>query len=151
METTKTVNPHGWFYRHLSQVCDSFDMDEAKKDLVRRYSYGKTDSLAIMYAKYPALYYKMKRALSPVERNNNELDISRKRLIAAIFSHLKDKGYTPDMDYVKRVACNAAKVTRFNEIPLNSLKSLYNQFKNKDLQAGVNELIKNAGVCLSKK
>lgn len=59
-----------------------------------------------------------------------ELSKARKRLIAALFSFLKDK--EPTMDYVKIVACRAAKVDHFNAIPLNKLKSLYRIFGTKN-------------------
>lgn len=153
-----TTNPHAWFYAHLKTVegwGKGFD-DVIKEGIVSAYSGGMTTSLKQLYGRYPKLYNSMRSELSPRTKTKRagqdpRLDKARKKLIAAIFSHLEDKGYTPDMDYVKRVACNAAKVTRFNDIPLNSLKNLYNQFVNKDLQAGVNELIKNTGLCQSKK
>lgn len=155
---TKTANPHTWFFAHLKTVegwGQGFD-DVIKGGIISHYSGGKTESLKELFEKYPKAYNRMRSELStstPKKRAEQDprLDKARKKLIAAIFSHLEDKGYTPDMDYVKRVACNGAKATRFNDIPLNTLKNLYNQFVNKDLQAGVNELIKNTGLCLSKK
>lgn len=155
---TKTANPHAWFYAHLKTVegwGQGYD-EVIKEGVVSAYSDGMTTSLKQLYERYPKLYNRMRSELSNRTKTKRaeqdpRLDKARKKLIAAIFSHLEDKGYIPDMDYVKRVACNGAKVTRFNDIPLNTLKNLYNQFVNKDLQAGVNELIKNTGLCLSKK
>ena len=153
----KTANPHAWFFAHLKTVDGwgkGFD-DVIKGGIISHYSDGRTESLKELYDHYPKAYNRMRSELSLRTRAQGyeqpRLDKARKKLIAAIFSHLDGKGYTSDMDYVKRVACNAAKVARFNDIPLNTLKNLYNQFVNKDLQAGVNELIKRTGLCLSKK
>lgn len=151
----KTANPHAWFFAHLKTVegwGHGFD-DVIKEGIISHYSGGKTESLKELYDYYPKDYKRMHSELSTKadnSKNDERLDKARKKLIAVIFSHLEGKGLTPDMDYVKRVACKGAKATRFNDIPLNSLKNLYNQFKNKDLQASVNELIKNTGLCLSK-
>lgn len=148
---TKTANPHTWFFAHLKTVDgwgQGFD-EVIKGGIISHYSGGKTESLKELYDHYPKAYNRMRSELSTrtqKQQDDERLDKARKKLIAAIFSHLEEKGYKPDMDYVKRVACKAAKVTRFNDIPLNSLKNLYNQFKNKDLQASVNELIKNIGL-----
>lgn len=148
---TKTANPHAWFFAHLKTV-DGWGQgyDEViKGGIISHYSGGKTESLKELYDHYPKAYNRMRSELSPrtqKQQADDQLDKARKKLIAAIFSHLEGKDLMPDMDYVKRVACKAAKVTRFNDIPLNSLKNLYNQFKNKDLQASVNELIKNIGL-----
>jgi hypothetical protein len=59
-----------------------------------------------------------------------ELSKARKRLLAVLFSFLKDK--QPTLDYVKIVACKAAKIDHFNSIPLNQLKSLYRIFGTKN-------------------
>ena len=138
----ETKNPHGWLYRHLSQVCDSFDTEEAKKDLVNRYSYGKTNSLSVMFTQYPSLYYKMKRDLSPEKHySSSELDMPRKRLIAVIFERLAQQGITGvGCEYVKKVACQAAKVSNFNDIQLNQLKSLYRKFGEKNQAEWIKEL-----------
>lgn len=154
--TPKTTNPHAWFFAYLKKVEDwgkGFD-DVIKGGIILHYSEGETESIKELYEHNPKAYNRMRSELSPkanISGQDPRLDKARKKLIAAIFSHLEDKDYTPDIDYVKRVACNAAKVGKFNDIPLNILKNLYNRFKNKDLQASVNELIKNAGLCLSKK
>lgn len=148
---TKTANLHAWFFAYLKTVDgwgQGYD-DVIKEGIIFDYSGGKTESLKELFEKYPTKYRKMRADLSPrtqKQQTDNRLDAPRKKLIAAIFSHLEDKGYTPDMDYVKRVACKGAKVSRFNDIPLNSLKDLYNRFRNKDLQASVNELLKTIDI-----
>lgn len=148
---TKTANPHTWFFAHLKTV-DGWGQghdDVIKESIISNYSGGKTESLKELYDKYPKAYHRMKLELStrtPKKQDDNPLDAPRKKLIAAIYSHLETKGYKSDIEYVKRVACKGAKVSRFNDIPLNSLKDLYNRFRNKDLQASVDELIKTIDI-----
>lgn len=144
---TKTANPHAWFFAYLKTV-DGWGQghdDVIKESVIAEYSGGKTESLKELYEKYPSAYRKMRAELSPrtqKQQADDRLDKARKKLIAAIFSNLEERGYKPTMDYVKAVACKGAKVTRFNDIALPTLKDLYNRFRNKDLQASVNELLK---------
>lgn len=145
--TTKTTNPHTWFFAYLKAV-DGWGQgynDVIKESIIFDYSDGKTASLKELFYKYPTKYRKMYADLSPRTQKQqayDRLDKARKKLIKAIFSNLENLGYKPTMDYVKRVACKGAKVTRFNDIALPTLKDLYNRFRNKDLQASVNELLK---------
>lgn len=148
---TKTTNPHAWFFAYLKTV-DGWGQgyDEViKESIIFDYSGGKTESLKELFDKYPTKYRKMRAELSPrtqKQQTDDRLDKARKKLIAAIFSNLEGRGYKPTMDYVKAVACKGAKVTRFNDIALPTLKDLYNRFRNKDLQASVNELLKTIDI-----
>lgn len=70
------------------------------------------------------------------ETNNNEsLDKKRKRVIAALFGMFKKMNKNVSMEYVKAIACRAARYEAFNDIPASRLDSLYNAFLNaqKDL------------------
>lgn len=144
----KEINPHGWFFQYLQTVGDD-DKDEARKAIVFDYSGGKTESLSELYALYPRFYNKMKTDLLSAINNKPQkpkaddgLDIHRKRLIAAIFETLEDQDIKgKSFDYVKSVACKAANVDRFNDIPLPTLKSLYRKFGEKNLNSQVKELI----------
>ena len=64
-----------------------------------------------------------------------ELDKKKKRLLAVIFGIFEKMGKEVSMDYVKGIACRAARVKDFNQIPSERLVSLYNAFLNaqKDL------------------
>ena len=69
-------------------------------------------------------------------KNKKKLDTQRKRLIASIFAWRASLGTTADMNLVKAIACRAAEVpegyalsVRFNSIPEEKLRSLYNAFK----------------------
>ena len=63
-----------------------------------------------------------------------ELDLWRKRLLAAVGGYLKAADVVADNEIVliKKIACIAAKKTEFNQIPLDRLKGLYNAFKNRE-------------------
>lgn len=147
----KTTNPHAWFFAYLKTV-DGWGQgyDEViKESIISDYSDGKTESLKELFEKYPTQYKKMRAELSPRTQKqlaDDRLDKARKKLIAAIFSNLEGRDYKPTMDYVKAVACKGAKVTRFNDIALPTLKDLYNRFRNKNLQASVNELLKTIDI-----
>jgi hypothetical protein len=60
-----------------------------------------------------------------------ELDVWRKRVIAAVFGYFDATGRKVDMATVKAVACRAARHDSFNGIPVQRLVSLYNAFKDK--------------------
>jgi hypothetical protein len=68
-------------------------------------------------------------------QKNKGLDKERKRLLAAVFGCFKLMKRDVSQDYVKTIACRAARVKGFNKIPPERLKSLYNAFINaqKDL------------------
>jgi len=143
MATTKTANPHGWFFRYVNNL-EGYDKDYAKvirSGIILEYTDGLTDSLSDLYKNHPAKYIQMKRAL--VKESFDDLDASRKRLIAVLFSFLSWKDKKPSMKYVKAIAANAAQVDRFNDIPLKKLKSLYRIFgekKNKEANEWVDQI-----------
>nr|DAU45102.1 MAG TPA: Protein of unknown function (DUF1018) [Caudoviricetes sp.] len=78
------------------------------------------------------LYYELNKRASVTSQ---ELDKKRKRLIAAIFGVFEKMNKKPSVEYVKGIACRAAKEDDFNKIPAERLTSLYNAFLNaqKDL------------------
>lgn len=127
-----TPNPHTWFFRYVNNL-EGYNKDFEKvirEGIICEYSNGLTNSLSDLHSKYPAKYMQMKRELT--KQSLDELDNARKRLIAVLFSFLKDGEEKPTMQYVKAVACKAAKVSIFNDIPLNQLKSLYRTFGTKN-------------------
>ncbi len=64
-----------------------------------------------------------------------ELDKGRKRLMGAIGGYFNAMGITSNSAIIKSTACRAAKRERFNDIPIEQLRSLYSAFskKQKDL------------------
>jgi hypothetical protein len=127
MKATKS-NPHTWFFRIVSNMEGySKDFEKAiREGIILKYSGGLTGSLSEMYSNHPVKYMQMKRDLTG--QSLDELNKARKRLIAVLFSFLKDSEEKTTMQYVKAVACNAAKADTFNDIPLKQLKSLYRIF-----------------------
>lgn len=69
--------------------------------------------------------------------NPSDSDVWRKRLIAAVCEYLRVMNQVESADMARRIACRAAQVERFNAIPDDRLKSLYNAFKKrvKDIKA----------------
>ena len=65
-----------------------------------------------------------------------DLDLWRKRLMAAVAGYLTLCGESYSANYIKAVACRAAKKDDFNHIGLSQLRSLYNAFtkQQKDLK-----------------
>ena len=57
-----------------------------------------------------------------------ELDRKRKGVIRAIFRWLELRGVNASMEYVKAIACRAAKRDRFNDISLGELTRVYAEF-----------------------
>lgn len=124
----KTSNPHGWFFTYTRSL-EGYDKDYEKvirEGIVYQHSGGKTESLKILYELFPHLYRKMRTALHFEQLG--EVDKARKRLIAVLFSYSLFHGYKADMDYVKRIACNAAQVESFNAIDHVKLRQLYRIF-----------------------
>lgn len=138
MKATKH-NPHAWFFSYVAGL-EGYNKDFAKvirEGIILEFTDGQTGSLSELYAQHPALYSRMKTDL--MRQQADELDKARKRLIAVLFSFLKDNSGNATMQYVKAVACNAAGVSAFNDISLNKLKSLYRIFGTKNT-AGWTEL-----------
>jgi hypothetical protein len=125
-------NPHAWFFRIVSEM-KGYDKKFEKvirEGIVMEYSGGLTGILSELYAGHPEKYERMKTELTG--QVFRELNGARKRLIAALFSFLKDGEERVTMEYVKGVACRAAKVGAFNDIPLKRLESLYRDFGTKN-------------------
>lgn len=155
-EATKE-NPHNWFFGYMNKFGDSDEeRNEIRRIVVYEYSNGKTQSLADLYKRFPKLYFKMKEKITTkCEVNKDPLHMPRRRLMAAIYELLEnqqkekpaDQQKTISKEYVKKVACVAARVDRFNDIPLTALTHLYRSIgeKNfKQLDKAVDELVANA-------
>lgn len=103
---------------------------ENRAEIIKEWTSGRTDSAAKLTAT------EINAMCIVLEKNSiEEMDIKRKRLIASIFGMFNLMNKQVSMDYVKGIACRAAKVDKFNQISATRLVSLYNAFKNaqKDL------------------
>lgn len=99
---------------------------EEKRAMVE--SYGHASSRELSAHELMDLCDKMDRSMRP---DLAELDKWRKRLIASIFAWRKAMMKPANMNQVKAIACRAARVDRFNSIPMERLRSLYSAFVNK--------------------
>lgn len=80
----------------------------------------------------------------------SECDRWRKRVMAAVADYLRAMGREATPELIKGTVCRAAQIEKFNYIPADRLKSIYNAFKNrtKDLKTvkrmtGEQVLLKN--------
>ena len=69
-----------------------------------------------------------KRRNTERETERDILDRKRKGVIRAIFRWLELRGVKASMEYVKAIACRAAKRDRFNELSLGDLTRVYAEF-----------------------
>lgn len=142
----KANNPHTWFYAYLKTI-DGHQQygDVIKESIIFEYSGGLTESLSEMYKNSRHLYERMRAELTngkiwstkysvkdiKPKIYNADLDKARKRLIAVLFDCTGIQGYKKDIHYIKKMACIAAGVTQFNDIPLEKLEELYRKFGRK--------------------
>jgi len=108
-------------------------LQEQRGEIIYDFTSGRTCSAKELTAvEIDELYYELNKRAST---KSQELDKKRKRLIAAIFGVFEKMNKKPSVEYVKGIACRAAKEDDFNKIPAERLTSLYNAFLNaqKDL------------------
>ena len=108
-------------------------LQEQRGEIIYNFTNGRTSSAKELTAvEINELYYELNKRASA---KSQELDKKRKRLIAAIFGVFEKMNKKPSIEYVKGIACRAAKEDDFNKIPAERLTSLYNAFLNaqKDL------------------
>lgn len=103
---------------------------EEKRAMVE--SYGHISSKELTVPELVSLCNSLEAMMRP---DLVELDKYRKRLLASIFAWREAMSDKSTMGEVKAIACRAAKAEKFNDIPLERLRSLYNAFnkKTKDL------------------
>ncbi|MGM9759691.1 MAG: hypothetical protein ACI30I_06195 [Parabacteroides sp.] len=131
-----------WTLLRMTEGYNEAYREEIKAGLVHRYSNGATTSLREMRENHPEAYEAMmenlrnvpsvKRAVYDAER-----DKAGKRVIAAICKWIDTMGYRfrtreEKIDYVKRVACRAARCDRFGSIPLSKMTAIYSLYKKKN-------------------
>lgn len=149
MKQSKTTNrknkSHGLFFSLLKNVpgYDPKFRDVIKEGIVSQYSKGKTESLSIMYEKYPREYAYMIECMKgdksdKAERYDRVQDLARKRVIAAICGWLDRQGYKFDtkeakLSYAISIACKASNCNNFNLIAESKLTEVYSLFCKKNL------------------
>lgn len=101
-------------------------IQEQRGEIIYNFTNGRTSSAKDLT---PTEINHLSEALkSTAKPNQKDLDKKRKRLIAAIFGVFKIFNQQPTMEYVKGMACRAARKDSFNDIPPAKLVSLYNAF-----------------------
>ena len=110
---------------------------EAMGNIVLEFTGGRTcHSSELSFLECREITEFMQRALVPGgKRRNTEreterdiLDRKRKGVIRAIFRWLELRGVNASMEYVKAIACRAAKRDRFNELSMGDLTRVYAEF-----------------------
>ncbi len=100
-------------------------LQEQRGEIIYNFTRGRTSSAReLTKAEITALCQSLKSA----SQNSAEMDKKRKRLLAAIFGLFKMFNQYPSLEYVKGIACRAAKKKDINDIPPARLTSLYNAF-----------------------
>lgn len=121
---------------------------EAMADIVYDFTEGRTNHTSeLSFLEARELIDYLNRTLSPKNCRESssartdkcatdhpdrvKLDRKRKGVIKAIFRWFELRGQHPTMEYVKSVACRAAKKERFNDISLCELTRVYAEFCHK--------------------
>lgn len=135
---TVTAQQQKWLLKKLHTLCARLKMDADMK-LALISGYGVESSKDLTNAELLELCDHLNEILNPEEAKTDRM---RKRVIASIGGWLRMIGKGNEgIDYIRNVACRAAKVDNFNKIPLERLTTIYNMFKRKQKDAkSVNEV-----------
>lgn len=135
---TVTAQQQKWLLRKFHTLCTRLNMD-AEMKLALISGYGVESSKDLTNAELLELCDKLNDILNPEDAKRDKM---RKRVIAAIGGWLRLIGKGNEgVDYIKGIACRAAKTEKFNQISYDRLTTLYNMFlkRQKDAKA-VNEV-----------
>ena len=113
-------------------LCAKYGIAESEKRAMVA-SYGATSSRELDAYDLLDLCDRLEKANAP---KLAEFDKWRKYVIKSIFVWREALNLPTNMNEVKAIACRAAQADRFNDIPMERLRSLWHAFKNKakDLQ-----------------
>ncbi len=135
---TVTAQQQKWLLKKFHTLCARLKMDADMK-LALISGYGVESSKDLTNAELLELCDRLNEILNPEDAKTDKM---RKRVIAAIGGWLRMIGKGDEgINYIKGVACQAAKVDNFNKIPLERLTTIYNMFLRKQKDAkSVNEV-----------
>lgn len=135
---TITAQNHKWLLRKFHSLCYRLNLSADDK-LAMLSAYDVESSVDLSNAELTELCDRLNEILNPEDA---KLDKMRKRVLAAIGGWLRMIGKGDEgMNYIKGVACQAAKVDNFNKISLERLTTIYNMFLKKQRDAkSVNEV-----------
>jgi hypothetical protein len=103
---------------------------EGKEAILDSYNVLHTNNLEVYQLAQICQALENSNAQKHENAKKNEFDTWRKRVMGAIGGAMAAINYAADGDMIKRIACRASGYKRFNEIPLERLRSLYNAFLN---------------------
>lgn len=131
---TQTVRTRNYkrFYALLQLMPGGIPIAELKEQWVMDFTDGRTASASDMTdVEFTLMIGAMEQ--HAVENNPRQvrLDQARKRVIAAIGAWLRSRNRKENIVIIKAIACRAARVDDFNEIPANKLRALYEEWRNK--------------------
>lgn len=135
---TITQQNQKWLLKKFHTLCTRLNMDADMK-LALLSGYGVESSKDLSNEELTQLCDHLNDILNPEDKKR---DAARRRVIAAIGGWLKLIGKGNEgVEYIKNIACRAAKVDNFNHISLERLTTIYNMFlkRQKDAKA-VNEV-----------
>lgn len=135
---TITQQNQKWLLKKFHTLCTRLNLDADMK-LALLSGYGVESSKDLSNAELTELCDHLNDILNPEDAKRDKV---RKRVIAAIGGWLRLIGKGDEgVDYIKSVACRAAKTENFNQISYDRLTTIYNMFlkRQKDAKA-VNEV-----------
>lgn len=131
---TITQQNQKWLLKKFHTLCSRLNLDADMK-LALISGYGVESSKDLSNAELTELCDRLNNILNPEDAKR---DKQRKRVIAAIGGWLRLIGKdNKGVDYIKNVACRAAKTENFNHISTERLTTIYNMFlkRQKDAKA----------------
>lgn len=118
---------HKQLLKRFHTLCGRAGMtQEDKEGLIARY--GVESSADIPVVELRAI---CDRLDTQKQRQQDDHDKLRKRVIAAIGGWLRTEGLPETIAIIKGIACRATKYEAFNDIPAERLRNLYNLFLKK--------------------
>lgn len=135
---TITQQNQKWLLKKFHTLCTRLNLDADMK-LALLSGYGVESSKDLTNAELTELCDHLNDILNPEDAKRDKM---RKRVIASIGGWLRLIGKDNEgVEYIKGVACRAAKVDNFNKITLERLTTIYNMFLRKQKDAkSVNEV-----------
>ena len=125
--TYKAKTPNGLIKKY-HVLCGQQGINNEQREFLLQSNFGVSSSKDLNYPQLLELVQMLEKGTRKPEPN--EYDQLRKRLMGAIGGWLRSINKAGDADTIKKIACRAAKISNFNKIPLDKLRSLYNAFNN---------------------
>ena len=121
-----------WLLKKFHSLCFRLGMSADEK-LALLSGYGVESSKDLSNENLTKICEALNDILNPEDARRDKM---RKRVIAAIGGWLRLIGKGNEcMEYIKSVACRAAKIDNFNQISLERLTTIYNMFLRKQRDA----------------